>query len=218
MFYETLRNEHGLRHDPFKALVAPRPIGWISTVSKAGVFNLAPYSFFNAISEKPHYVMFGSAGRKDTVINIEETGEFVCSLSTYDLRSHMNLTSAPVPYGVDEFPIGGLTAAASHAVMPPRVKESPAALECAHWKSIELPPAEPGGRPGNIMVIGRVVGIYISDDYVHDGLVDTGAMQPLSRLGYMDYDTVTPDTMMTIHRPEVQPDGTLSVKDTQKGA
>jgi flavin reductase (DIM6/NTAB) family NADH-FMN oxidoreductase RutF len=213
VFYETLTNKHGLKHDPFKALVAPRPIGWISTVSKDGIFNLAPYSFFNAVSEKPHYVMFGSAGRKDTVINIEETGEFVCSLSTYDLRAHMNMTSAAVPYGVDEFPIAGLTAVASNVVKPPRVKESPAALECQHWKSIQLPPAEPGGRPGNIMVIGRVVGIYIADEVIADGIVDTGAMKPLSRLGYMDYDAVTPETMMTIHRPDVAPDGTITVKD-----
>ena len=156
MFYETIANKHGLRHDPFKALVAPRPIGWISTVSKAGICNIAPYSFFNAVGEKPHYVMFSSAGRKDSLLNIEETGEFVCSLATWDLRFNMNMTSASVPYGVDEFPIGDLTA----APLPPRQAAArqgePAALECKHWKTVELPPLEPGGQSSNSVVFGQV--------------------------------------------------------------
>ncbi len=209
MFYETADNQHGLPRDPFKALIAPRPIGWISTISKAGVCNIAPYSFFNAISEKPHYVIFGSATAKDSVRNIEETGEFVCSLSTYELRHQMNVTSAAVPHGVDEFPLSGLTAAKSQMVAPPRVKESPAALECRHWKTIELPPATPGGAPGNHAVIGLVVGIYIDDAALTDGFVDTARLQPLSRLGYMDYSWVTGPTMETIHRPEVAEDGTV---------
>ena len=116
VFYETRDNKHGLRHDPFKALVVPRPIGWISTVGKNGICNIAPYSFFNAVGERPHYVVFSSAGRKDSLLNIEETGEFVCSLATWDLRYNMNMTSASVPRGVDEFPIGDLTAAPE----PPR--------------------------------------------------------------------------------------------------
>ena len=123
MFYETAANDHGLPRDPYKALILPRPIGWVSTVSRAGVCNLAPYSFFNAISEKPHYVIFGSATAKDSVRNIEETGEFVCSLATYALRDAMNVTSAAVPPGVDEFPLSGLTAVKSHLVAPPRVKD-----------------------------------------------------------------------------------------------
>jgi flavin reductase (DIM6/NTAB) family NADH-FMN oxidoreductase RutF len=140
VFYETIANKHGLKHDPFKALVAPRPIGWISTIGKDGICNIAPYSFFNAVGEKPHYVIFSSAGRKDSLLNIEETGEFVCSLATWDLRFNMNMTSAAVPRGVDEFPLGDLTAAPCRLVKPPRVKESPAALECKHWKTVELPP------------------------------------------------------------------------------
>lgn len=212
MFYETNTNAHGLPHDPFKALVAPRPIGWISTVSKDGVCNLAPYSFFNAVSEKPPYVVFGSVGRKDSVVNIEETGEFVCSLATYELREHMNLSSASVPYGVDEFPIAGLTATASKLVKPPRVKESPAALECRHWKTIQLPAAEPGGKLGNLLVIGRVVGIYIADSALKDGHVDTASVQPISRLGYMDYGVVTSDTLFSIQRPDVGPDGKVVPK------
>ena len=209
MFYETADNKHGLPRDPFKALVTPRPIGWISTVSKDGVCNIAPYSFFNALSDKPHYVVFGSGGVKDSVRNIEETGEFVCSLSTYTLRDQMNVTSADVPDGVDEFPLSGLMATKSHMVKPPRVKESPAALECKHWKTIELPPAEPGGPVGNHAVIGLVVGIYIDDGALKDGFVDTATLQPLARLGYMDYSWVTGDTMMTMNRPKVGADGTL---------
>ena len=211
MFYETATNNHSLPRDPFKALITPRPIGWISTVSREGICNIAPYSFFNAISEKPPYVIFGSGGMKDSVRNIEETGEFVCSLSTYALRDQMNATSAEVPYGVDEFPLSGLTAVKSQMVAPPRVKESPAALECRHWKTIELPPAEPGGKPGNRAVIGLVVGIYIDDRVVKDGFVDTAMMQPLARLGYMDYSWVTGDTMITINRPEIAADGSVKV-------
>lgn len=204
MFYETIANKHGLRHDPFKALVAPRPIGWISTVSKAGICNIAPYSFFNAVGEKPHYVMFSSSGRKDSLRNAEETGEFVCSLATWDLRHNQNMTSASVPYGVDEFPIGDLTAAPCRLVKPPRVKESPAALECRHWKTVELPPLEPGGEPRNWVVFGQVIGVHIDDRFVKDGMVDTGAMRPIARLGYMDYAVVTPETMFAIDRPSVE--------------
>jgi len=209
LFYETRENKHGLTRDPFKALVAPRPIGWISSLSKDGVCNIAPYSFFNAISEKPHYVIFGSSGVKDSLRNIEETGEFVCSMATYALRDEMNVTSAAVPHGVDEFPIAGLTATKSTMVAPPRVKESPAALECRHWKTIELPPGEPGGAPGNFAVIGQVVGIYIDDEIISDGFVDQGRMMALSRLGYLDYSWVSPETIMTINRPEVDEDGKM---------
>jgi flavin reductase (DIM6/NTAB) family NADH-FMN oxidoreductase RutF len=207
MFYDTHDNKHGLKHDPFKALIVPRPIGWISTVSKAGIANIAPYSFFNAVAERPHYVVFGSAGLKDSLRNINETGEFVCSLANYELRYEMNATSAAVPYGVDEFPIAGLTAAASRLVKPPRVKEAPAAFECKLWKTIDLPAHAPGHRPGYTMVIGEVVGIHIDDRYVKDGLVDTGAMRPIARLGYMDYGVVNPENVFTINRPEVGPDG-----------
>ncbi len=209
MFYETLANQHGLRHDPFKALITPRPIGWITTLGNDGVCNIAPYSFFNAISEKPHYVVIGSAGRKDTLANIEQTGEFTCSLATWDLREEMNVTSAPVPRGVDEYPLANLTATASRLVKPPRVKESPAAFECRHWRTIDLPAAEPGGRPGNSAIIGLVVGIHIDDRVIDDGMVDTGAMRPIARMGYMDYSLVTPQTIFTIHRPSVDDQGNL---------
>lgn len=209
MFYETIENEHGLPRDPFKALVMPRPIGWITTLSKDGICNIAPYSFFNAVSEKPHYVVIGSAGRKDSLRNIEETGEFTCSLVTYELRDEMNVTSAPFPHDVDEYPMANLTATASRLVKPPRVKESPAAFECRHWRTIDLPPAVPGGKAGNAAIIGLVVGIYIDDSVIKDGFVDSGAMRPIARMGYMDYSVVTPDTMFTIHRPELGPDGNV---------
>lgn len=204
MFYETRDNKHGLRHDPFKALAVPRPIGWVSTISKGGICNIAPYSFFNAVGEKPHYVLFSSAGPKDSLRNIEETGEFVCSLATWDLRFNMNMTSAGVPHGIDEFPIGDLTAAPSRLVKPPRVKESPAAFECKHWKTIDLPHPEPGAQSTYAVVFGLVVGIYIDDAFIKNGIVDTGAMRPIARLGYKDYAVVTPETIFSIERPTAE--------------
>lgn len=209
MLYDTIENKHGLKHDPFKALVVPRPIGWITSVSNDGTCNLAPYSFFNAVSDRPHYVMFSSKNVKDSVRNIHETGEFTCSLATWETRFGMNLTSAPVPPDADEYPIAGLTTTPSHFVKAPRVKESPAAFECRHWKTIELPDVEPGSEDGHFVVIGQVIGIYIDDAFIKDGIVDTGMMRPLARLGYMDYAVVTPETVVTINRPELDPDGNV---------
>jgi flavin reductase (DIM6/NTAB) family NADH-FMN oxidoreductase RutF len=209
VFYATDENRHGLKHDPFKALITPRPIGWISTVSKAGICNIAPYSFFNAVGERPHYVAFSSAGMKDSLKNIEDTGEFTCSLATWDLRFQMNTTSAAVPHGVDEYPIAGLTAAPSRLVKPPRVKESPAAFECRHWKTVELPHSDPNQKASYSVVFGQVIGIHIDDTFVNNGIVDTGAMRPIARLGYMDYAVVTPESVFTINRPEVDADGRL---------
>lgn len=211
MHYDIESNRHGLRHDPFKALVVPRPIGWISSVGGDGSRNLAPYSFFNAVSDNPPVLMFSSGGHKDSLRNIEETGEFTCSLATWALRDHMNLSSAPVARGVDEFALAGLTPAASAIVKPPRVAESPAAFECRHWKTVELP--EPLPRAGRRMparysvVFGIVVGVYIDDACIRDGLVDTAAMRPLARMGYMDYAVVTPETTFTLNRPTVDADG-----------
>ena len=212
MFYEMQTNNHGLPHDPLKALIVPRPVGWISTISRDGICNIAPYSFFNAIGERPPYVIIGSGGAKDTQHNIDETGEFVCSLATYELREQMNVTSAALAPDVDEFPISGLTAAKSNLVKPPRVKESPVALECVHWKTIDLPPAVPGKTNHYAAIIGRVVGIHIDDGAIKDGRVDTAAMQPIARLGYMDYSVVRADTIFEIHRPEVDAEGKTVVK------
>ncbi|MDX2158521.1 MAG: flavin reductase family protein [Hyphomicrobiaceae bacterium] len=206
MFYDTLENKHGLKHDPFKALMVPRPIGWISSVSASGVANIAPYSFFNAFGERPTYVGFGSAGLKDSLKNILETREFTCSLATWDLRYEMNATSASVPYGVDEYPIAGLTAVAGTMVKAPRVKESPAAFECRLWQTIELP-GRPGKPSSHTLVIGEVIGVHIDDRFVKDGIVDTGAMRPIARLGYMEYGVLNPENVFTINRPEVDADG-----------
>jgi flavin reductase (DIM6/NTAB) family NADH-FMN oxidoreductase RutF len=212
MFYDALTNEHGLKHDPFKALIVPRPVGWVSSVDPNGVPNLAPYSFFNAVSEKPGWVMFASGGPKDSMLNIAEAGEFVCSLATYELREAVNFTSAKVARGVDEFALAGLTPAPSRFVKPPRVKESPAALECRHWRTIELPDPGHGGRI-HYVVFGTVVGIYIDDRFVKGGIVDTGAMRPIARLGYRDYAVVTPETVFTLGRPEVDAAGNVSVPE-----
>jgi flavin reductase (DIM6/NTAB) family NADH-FMN oxidoreductase RutF len=208
MFYDTLENRHGLKHDPFKALMVPRPIGWISTRSADGVANLAPYSYFNAVGDRPHYLMFGSSGRKDSLSNIEATGQFTCNLVSYELREAMNMTSAPVAHGVDEFGIAGLTAAPGRLVKAPRVAESPAAFECRHHQTIPLPGA--GRFEANaFLVIGLVVGIHIDERILKDGRVDVGAMRPVARLGYMDYAVVTPETMFSINRPDVAADGTV---------
>jgi flavin reductase (DIM6/NTAB) family NADH-FMN oxidoreductase RutF len=189
MFYETETNNHGHEYDPFKALVAPRPIGWISSISKDGVVNLAPYSFFNAMSDNPYYVVFGSAGPKDSITNITETGEFVCNMATWDLREKMNASSAHVARGVDEFELAGLEKAPSQLVKPPRVAASPVALECKYVKTVDLP-GHDHARGGYAIVVGRVIGVYIDDEFIVDGRVNTAAMQPIMRMGYSEYAVV----------------------------
>ena len=193
--------KHGLRHDPFKAIVAPRPIGWISTVSATGVPNLAPYSFFNAVSDAPPMVMFSTVGRKDSLQNIEANGEFTCSVASQHLVDQMNQSSAAVAGEVNEYDLAGLATAPSLLVAPPRVAASPAALECRLWKTLELP-----GEGAPIVVFGHVVAIYIDERVVTDGLLDTAAMRPLARMGYMDYAVVTPETTFTLNRPRVGDD------------
>jgi flavin reductase (DIM6/NTAB) family NADH-FMN oxidoreductase RutF len=187
MFYDAVKNGHGLPYDPFKAIVAPRPIGWVSSLSGEGQANLAPYSYFNAFSHDPHYVAFGSGPRKDSLRNIEATGEFAVSLATYDLREQMNATSAHVTS--DEFDLAGLTKAPCRMIRPPRVAESPAALECRLFQVVPLPGDD--GQADDFLVIGRVLGIHIDDRFIHDGRVDTAAMRPIARLGYSEYATVT---------------------------
>ena len=138
MFYDAVKNDHGLRYDPFKAIVAPRPIGWITSMSAKGEINLAPYSYFNGVSNRPNIVMFSSEGRKDSVAFVEETREFVCSLTTWDQRDEMNATAAPLARGVNEMERAGLKAAPSRLVKPPRVAGSPCALECKLLKIVGL--------------------------------------------------------------------------------
>ncbi len=209
MFYDALENKHGLKHDPFKALMAPRPIGWIGTVSNDGIANLAPYSFFNAVGDRPHYVVFGSGGIKDSLRNVQENGEFTCSMSTWDLREHMNMSSAAVPANVDEFPLSGLTGVRGKLVKAPYVKEAAAVFECKLHQVIELPAIAPQ-KGGFSMVVGYVVGIHIDDRFVKDGIVNTSEMRPLGRMGYMEYAVVTPETTFSMNRPEVDKDGKVT--------
>lgn len=189
MFYDARRNDHGLSLDPFKAVVAPRPIGWISTLSADGIANLAPYSFFNAIAERPHYVVYGSGGRKHSVSNIEATREFAVNLATWDLREHMNASSATVEADVDEFELAGLAKAPCQIIKPPRVAASPVCLECILHQVVPLP--DDDGEIGDYAVIGRVVGIFIDDKFIEAGRVNTAAMKPIARLGYSEYATVS---------------------------
>lgn len=198
MFYDAVTNSHGLRWDPFKALISPRPIGWISTLGRNRVVNLAPYSFFNAVATDPHFVMFSSGGRKDSQRNAEETGEFVCSLATFELRDAMNRTSQHVGPEVDEMEMAGLTPAASKMVTPPRVAESPVAFECKYWRTIELPGLD-GGPGTHAIVLGQVVGVHIDDAAIVDGKVDVTKLKPIARLGYGDYAVI--DEVFELSRP-----------------
>ncbi|CAN7557779.1 flavin reductase family protein [Rhizobium sp. LjRoot98] len=186
MFYATAENAHGLAHDPFKAIVSPRPIGWIGSRSADGSLNLAPYSFFNAISDAPKMVMFSSAGRKDSVRNIEETREFTANLVSFDIREAMNVTSAPVPHGESEFALAGLTPVQGQFVQAPFVAEAYAALECKVTE-IFRPKALDGTLSENHVVIGQVVGIHIRDEAIRDGRLDMAKVRPVGRMGYMDY-------------------------------
>ena len=194
MFYRT-NQSHGLPHNPFNAIVVPRPIGWVSTMDAEGAVNLAPYSFFNAVAYFPPQVMYSSTGPhvqgglKDSVSNIKATGEFVMNLATWPLREKVNLSSAPAPHGTDEFEVAGLTKAASELVAPPRVAESPVNMECRLVKVVELLADDP--KAPNLVVFGHVVGIHIADDAIVDGRVDVHRLQPISRLGYNEYGRVT---------------------------
>jgi len=199
MFYDTQTNGHGLPHDPFKAIVAPRPIGWISSLGADGSVNLAPYSFFNAFSSRPPIVGFASEGPKDSVSFIAETREFVCNLVTFDLRNEMNATSAPLPRGMSEFIHAGLETAPSTLVKPPRVKASPVALECKLVEIKELTDSD-GNSVNSFLVLGHVVGIYINEAYIKEGRFDIVAAGTIARCGYTDYAVV--DDLFSITRPK----------------
>lgn len=196
MFYEPAKRDHGLPHDPMKAL-AVRPIGWVTTMSAAGAVNLAPYSFFNLVADD--MVAVSSAGRKDTLAFVEEGGDFVCNLATFDLREQMNATSAPLPRGESEFAYAGLTPAPSRLVRPPRVREAHAALECRWLRTVPLAP--PDGEAAYHLILGQVVGVHIDDAFIREGRVDTGAMRPILRAGYHDYFAATPETRFAMPRP-----------------
>ena len=190
MFYEPSKG-HGLPHDPFKAIVAPRPIGWISSLGRDGSVNLAPYSFFNALSSHPHLVMFSSEGEKDSVTFARETGEFVANLVSRDLAEKMNMTGIDAPRGVSEFGYAGLTPEPSRLVKPPRVGEAHAALECKVTEIVR--PRGLDGRTGDrFAVFGEVVGVHIDEAMLDEnGLFDIVRAGTVARLGYMDYAAVT---------------------------
>lgn len=186
MFYTTDTNRHGLKHDPFKAIVAPRPIGWIGTKGRDGSMNLSPYSFFNAVSDKPKLVMFSSSGRKHSLKNAEETGVFTASLASRHLAEKVNASSAPVAYGVSEFDLAGLTPKMAELIDAPYVAEAYTALECRVTEVIQ-PKGLDGEGAEAFMVFGQVVGIHISEEILRDGQIDMSLARPIARMGYRDY-------------------------------
>jgi len=198
MFYDAIKNDHGLRYDPFKAIVAPRPIGWVTSMSAKGEINLAPYSYFNGVSSRPAMIMFSSEGRKDSIAFVEETREFVCSLTTWDQRDEMNATAAPLARGINEMERAGLKPAPSRLVKPPRVAGSPCALECKLLKIVNLDDID-GKKTERFVVFGQVVGVHIEDRFIKDGRLDTAAMKPIARCGYDEYAVVT--EVFSMERP-----------------
>jgi flavin reductase (DIM6/NTAB) family NADH-FMN oxidoreductase RutF len=207
MYYEIAKNDHGLPYNPLKGCVVPRPIGWISTVSKTGVVNLAPFSFFNILSYDPPYLVFSAGGHtqdkgiKDTVVNAQETGEFVYNLATWAQREAVTHSALVVDRGVDEMAAAGLVPLPSRLVRPPRVGGAPVHFECRYFKTVELP----GRRPGTVhqAVFGEVIAVHIDDDVITpDGLVDVLKIRPISRLGYKDYSTIDSIFQMEKATPE----------------
>jgi flavin reductase (DIM6/NTAB) family NADH-FMN oxidoreductase RutF len=199
LFYETGRRDKSLLpRDPFKAIVAPRPIGWISTRSADGLVNLAPYSFFNAFGSSPPIIGFSSEGAKDSAAFARDSGEFVANLATMDLFRQVSETSAPLPRGQNEFTHAGLKMAPCRLVSAPRVAESHAALECKVIEIVAL--KDRRGEPmGNYLVLGEVVAFHIDDRFIHDGVFDAAAARSLARCGYQDYAVV--DKLYTLGRP-----------------
>ena len=199
-YYEPA-NGHGLAHDPFNAIVGPRPIGWISSIDRQGRRNLAPYSFFNAFNYHPPIVGFCSVGTKDSVRNVEATGEFGWNLATFPLANAMNASCAAVEPGVDEFSLAGLTPVASKHIKAPRVGESPVSFECKLTQMLRLQAAD--GRPvDSWMVFGEVVAVYIATAVIKDGVYDTAAAEPILRGGGPgDYFRITADRKFLMPRP-----------------
>ena len=199
-FYEP-RNGHGLRHDPFNAIIAPRPIGWISTCSEDGKPNLAPYSFFNAFNYTPPLIGFSSLGDKDSVRNARATGEFVWNLVSRPLAEAMNQSCAPVPYGVNEFELAGLETAPSRLVKVPRVAASLVAMECKVTQIIQLQ-TQTGVALNTWLTMGEVVAVHIDDSLIEEGIYQTAKGQPVMRAGGAgDYFTLDPDRLFRMSRP-----------------
>ena len=198
MDFDPNTHDPALSHSPIKAMVAPRPIGWLSTLSPQGVANLAPYSFFNLVCDAPYMVMFATSGHKDSFNNVRATGEFVWNLVSEDLCKAMNASSGSVDPGVDEFELAGLEKAASRRVAPPRVARARAALECQLDQIVDLKSDDPTRR--NSLVIGMVRSVFIADDAIVDGRFDVASVRPLARLGYRDYALI--DETFELQRPD----------------
>lgn len=199
-FYEP-RNGHGLPHDPFNAIIGPRPIGWISSLSGAGMPNLAPYSFFNGFNYVPPIIGFASVGAKDTLHNVQETGEFVWNLATRSLAQAMNVSCTAAAPEVDEFVLAGLTAAPSRLVKAPRVGESPVSFECRVTQIIQLQRAS-GETVPTWLVLGEVIGIHIAEAALKDGIYDTAAAGHILRGGGpADYFSIGPEQLFHMFRP-----------------
>ena len=203
MFYEP-KNGVPLSHNPLNAIVVPRPIGWISTLSSKGIANLAPYSFFNAVAYYPPQVMFSSTsnhsfgGMKDAVADAQDTGEFVVNIATWDLKEQMNASSVPAPHEIDEFIHSGLTKEDSRLVKSPRVSESPIHLECRYIRSLDM--LSDGSNNPNTVVFGEVIGVHIDDSVLVNGKIDFLKMRPIGRLGYLDF--VEVNNVFSMGRPD----------------
>ncbi|MFP6736323.1 MAG: flavin reductase family protein [Rhodospirillales bacterium] len=210
MFFDPRTD--GMKPKPFvysiyTAMVVPRPIGWISSQDENGVVNLAPFSFFNALTGNPPCVMFcpngfkpGTKEPKDSLTNAEATGEFVFNLCSYDLREAMNATAAHEPASIDEMAAAGLEAGVCENVKPPRVAAAPIALECKHFQTLPLPKSS-RGTPNHV-VIGQVIGIHVADDVITEGIIDIAKLRPLARLGYLDFAVIEPGAIFSMPRPD----------------
>lgn len=206
MYYRPETDQdHGLPHNPYNAIIAPRPIGWVSTVDENGVANLAPFSFFNAAAYHPPILTVSFTGeklgdrqgeRKDTLANIRATGEFAVNIVSTALIEQMNITAGHLPPDGEEFELAGLTAAPCNEITPPRVGESPASLECRLLQLVELPNNAPGC---NVTVFGQVVGVHIDDAILKNGMIDPSIYKPLARMGYVNYATI--DSVFNLKRP-----------------
>lgn len=199
-FYEPGQG-HGLAHDPFNAIVGPRPIGWVSTLSRDGIANLAPYSFFNAFNYVPPLVGFSSIGYKDSVRNAIDTGEFAWNLVTRDLAEAMNASCANVPPEVDEFELAGLQKASSRLIRAPRVAQAKVSFECRVTQTLQLEAAD-GRKIDTWFVFGEVVGVHIDPALIHNGIYDTAhAGHVLRGGGPADYFSIGPEQLFHMHRP-----------------
>jgi len=205
MFYEP-KHGHGLARDPFKALIAPRPIGWFTTLNEDGTTNLGPYSFFNAVGDEPPVIFFSAGPRsdgrlKDSARNAEERGEFVHNMVTWDLREAMNTSSTAVEPGVDEVALADLVLAESKVIRTPRLAASPVSMECRYTQTIEIAQNSKAGP--SRLIFGEVVGIHIDESIMTDGRIELAKAKPIARLGYAEYAVVNADTIFRIVRPDV---------------